>query len=159
MVSAVVEAGRDEHALAEALAALVPAVADGFLKEALVADPLASPNVSRIADALGCAVLPAPRREVYARARCDWVLTLAPGVRLEPDWHFAARAFIDRAQHRPGHEIAAAFAEAGGALAFLRGISVRWTFEPRALLARREVLVSGRKVRIERLRTRAYGNP
>jgi len=162
MVSVVVEAGSDEHALAEALAALVPAVADGFLKEGLIADPLDRPAVGLIADALGCTTVAAARRQVYARARCEWVLTLAPGIRLEPDWHFESRAFIDRAQRRPGREVAAAFADAsvlGGALSFIRGVSARFTGQPGALLAPRDVLAAGRKVRIERLRARAYGNP
>jgi hypothetical protein len=162
MVSVVVEAGSDEHALAEALAVLVPAVADGFLKEALIADPLARPGIGRIADALGCTLVTAAPRQAYARARCEWVLTLAPGVRLEPDWHFEARAFIDRAQRRPGREIAAAFADAGasgGALAYIRGLSARFARRPGALLAPRDVLATGRKVPIERLRARAYGNP
>jgi hypothetical protein len=161
MVSVVVEAGSDEHALAEALAALVPAVADGFLKEALIADPLARSGVGRIADALGCTIVTAAPRQVYARARCEWVLTLAPGVRLEPDWYFEARAFIDRVQRRPGHEVAAVFADASasGALAFIRGMSARFASQPRALLAPRDVLAAGRKVRIERLGARAFGNP
>jgi hypothetical protein len=162
MVTVVVEAGSDEHALAEALAALVPAVSDGFLREALIADPLASPGVGLIADALGCTIVTAAPRQVYGRAKCEWVLTLAPGVRLEPDWHFEARAFIDRAQRRPGREVAAAFAGAsasGRARAFFRAMSARFGGEQRALLARRDVLMAGRKVRIERLRARAYGSP
>jgi len=159
MISVVVEADEDEAALAEALSALIPAVAEGVVREAIIADPHSRPGVRTIADALGCAIVHGPPERAVDMARSDWVLALAPRLRLEEGWHHEAKAFMERAERmaRPG--VAAAFSPAvarAGLGARLRALKARFARRRGALLAPRGALAAGEKLRIERLRARAF---
>lgn len=161
MITVAIEADDDDWALAEALSALVPAAADGFVREVLIADRAGQPGVAAIADALGAAVVAGGKSLAIDRARSDWVLVLAPGVRLEADWHHEARGFIEKSARGP-RGVAAVFAPAvtgSGAGAFLRYLRARFLAPPGALLAPRETLKAGGRLRLSRLSTRAFAKP
>ncbi|BCP52619.1 hypothetical protein K32_12360 [Kaistia sp. 32K] len=92
----------DELALAHALAALVPAAADGMVREVIVVDSGSTDGTVAVADAAGCKLVEGTgeRGADLARgaglARSDWLLFLSPDVMLEPGWQREARDFIDR---------------------------------------------------------------
>src|SRR5205085_11451508 len=102
MISVVIEAFNAECPLVQTLAALVPAAAEGFVREVIVADAGSSDGTRVVADAAGCTIVEGGRMKGLAGARCEWVLVVAPGVRLDPDWSREAAAFMQRIA-RSGH--------------------------------------------------------
>jgi len=102
MISVILTTCNDEMALAHALAALVPAAADGMVREVIVVDARSTDDTRTVADAAGCKILPgsgdsgADLAKGAAQARSDWLLFLSPDVVLEPGWQREAREFIDR---------------------------------------------------------------
>src|SRR5689334_13813372 len=100
MISVVIEARDGAHALAMTLATLVPAAAEGFAREVIVADPEGSADTRLVADAVGCVLVEGRQADAVRLARSDWVMLVAPGVRLEADWYREASAFIDRARRK-----------------------------------------------------------
>ncbi len=91
----------DEIGLAEALAALVPAATDGFVRDVVVVDRGSRDGTLTVADIAGCAIVEerggGGLGAAAELARGDWLLFLAPGAAVEADWQGEARAFIDRA--------------------------------------------------------------
>ena len=162
MISVVVVASDEEHALALTLSALVPAAAEGFVREVIVATDGASPGTRLIADALGCSIVEGGRARAVAMARSDWVLLLAPGVRLEPDWFREAAVFIERARRTGNDRHAALFRHAvdefgiSARLAEVKGRLLAWFRPPRVVLARKTALSDGRRLRTSSLRSRAF---
>jgi rSAM/selenodomain-associated transferase 2 len=111
MISVVIPTLNAERTLAHALAALVPAVVDGLVQEAVLADGGSSDDTRIIADAAGVQLIDTPRgrgRQLdagAAAARGDWLLFLNADTVLEPGWAEEARSFIDRVEsgrRRPG---------------------------------------------------------
>jgi glycosyltransferase involved in cell wall biosynthesis len=163
MISVVIETKDCEHALAMTLAALVPAAAQGFVREVLVADAGSGDGTRVVADVAGCTIVDGGRERALALARADWVLLLTPGVRLETDWFREAARFIDHARRQgaPSRRAAsfrhavddyglrARLAEAFAAI----GVRLR---PSRAILARREELLAGNRLRVRWLRSRAF---
>jgi len=102
MISVILSTHNDEMALAHSLAALVPAAADGMVREVIVVDARSTDDTLAVADAAGCKILPgtgdrgADLAAGAAKARSDWLLFLSPDVMLEPGWQREARDFIDR---------------------------------------------------------------
>jgi glycosyltransferase involved in cell wall biosynthesis len=101
MLTAIIETRDDEMRLARALAALVPAATDGFVRDVVVIDRGSTDGTLAVADAAGCLILRAEagedvRRLAAEAARGDWLLLLDVGVTLPATWQAEAAGFIDR---------------------------------------------------------------
>lgn len=103
MITAIFAARDVEMPLAHALHALVPAAAEGILREVLVIDGGSSDGTAVVADAAGCDIIESRgERENELRhaseiAKADWLLFLSPHVALESGWQSEAADFIGRA--------------------------------------------------------------
>jgi glycosyltransferase involved in cell wall biosynthesis len=102
MLTVIIETRDDEMRLARALAALVPAATDGFVRDVVVIDRGSTDSTLAVADAAGCLILRAEegqdaRRLAAEAARGDWLLLLDVGVTLPATWQAEAAGFIDRA--------------------------------------------------------------
>lgn len=117
MISVIIPTENSEVDLAHALAALVPAAAEGVVREVIVVDSGSSDNTDKVADAAGCTFVthngPRSERLTHGAAlakRGEWLLFLQPETLLESGWHHEVQAFIDRATRTPsGPRTAAAF--------------------------------------------------
>lgn len=104
MISVVIPTLNDERILVPTLAALVPAVVDGLVQEAILADGGSTDDTRIIADAAGAQLIDAPRgrasqlRAGAALAKGEWLLFLPAGTALEPGWAEEARSFIERVE-------------------------------------------------------------
>jgi glycosyltransferase involved in cell wall biosynthesis len=103
MITAIFAARDVEMPLAHALHALVPAAAEGVLREVLVIDGGSSDGTAVVADAAGCDIVESrgerenDLRRAAERARADWLLFLSPHVVMELGWQAEAVDFISRA--------------------------------------------------------------
>jgi glycosyltransferase involved in cell wall biosynthesis len=104
MITVVIPTLDQEEALAQTLASLVPAAADGTVREVVVADGGSRDGTRRVADMTGCTIVEAPgplgarlRAGAEAATRGDWLLFLQPGVELDPRWEVEATTFVERA--------------------------------------------------------------
>jgi hypothetical protein len=162
MISVVIEARGGEHALAMTLATLVPAAAEGFVREVIVADPVGDEATRLVADAAGCVLVGGGRADALSLARSDWVLLVVPGVRLEADWYREASAFIDRARRSADPRRAASFRHAVDDFGVRARLSEAWfglwhrLRPPATLLAPKAVLIAEARLSVSRLRSRAY---
>src|SRR5919199_13336 len=115
MISVVIPTLDAEATLVASLAPLVSGVAEGLVREAVVADGGSTDATREIADAAGCRVVSAARGRGAqlaagaAVARWPWLLFLHADTVLEEGWRREARSFIERAD-RQGGEAAASFA-------------------------------------------------
>jgi rSAM/selenodomain-associated transferase 2 len=97
------------------LAALVPAVVEGIVQEAIVVDGGSTDETRAIAEAAGTHLIEAPwgrgsQLDAGARAaRGDWLLFLHADTVLDPGWAEEAQGFIKRVQTGRRDEAAAAF--------------------------------------------------
>jgi len=105
MISVVVPTRNSELELAHCLSALVPAAAEGVVREVIVVDAGSTDGTARVADAAGCDFvnLPDPRgarmsRGASSTRRGAWLLFLPAGTVLDTGWHAEASAFIERAE-------------------------------------------------------------
>ena len=161
MISVVIAAKDQEYALAETLAALVPAAADGFLREVIVADGGSNDGTLTVADAVGCVILSGGVADGLKLARSEWVLVIAPGIRLEADWFREAGVLLQRSQ-RGGRKVAALFRGAVddyGWQARLKEIGLKLSRASRrrqAVLAPRIALIKGERLKVFALRSRAF---
>lgn len=115
MISVVIPTYNAGSTLAHTLAALVPAVVQGVVQEAIVADCGSTDDTSVIADAAGTHLVQAPRgRGIQldagaATAKGDWILFLHADTVLEPGWAEEAESFIERVESGRRPEAAAYF--------------------------------------------------
>ncbi len=96
MISLLIEA--DAHSgerLARTLAALIPAVVEGIVLDAIIVNLDQSRDIEQIADAAG-AVCPADGdlEAAIGLARGDWLMCLEPGARLVDGWADAVLAAL-----------------------------------------------------------------
>ncbi|MDX2203467.1 MAG: glycosyltransferase, partial [Hyphomicrobiaceae bacterium] len=102
MLSVIIPTLNAETTLGETLAALVPAVVEGVVKEVIVVDGGSSDGTERIADIAGATFLQAPRgrgSQLAAgakRARFAWLLFLHADTVLQPGWEREAQTFMER---------------------------------------------------------------
>jgi hypothetical protein len=97
MISAVVRVERGVEALAVTLGALVPAVAEGLVGDAVVLLRAPDPAVERVADAVG-ATLVVDKDGAWPRgaaaARREWILCLADGDVPSEGWIRTLERFV-----------------------------------------------------------------
>lgn len=98
MITAVISAGEDIEALGATLAALVPAVAEGVLRDAVIVDRSSDGHVRRIAEAAGTDYVKASGGEAWRagaqKAKGPWVLLLDAGDHPEPTWTVEVERFL-----------------------------------------------------------------
>jgi hypothetical protein len=97
MITALIRVEHGVEALAVTLAALVPAVVDGLVGEAVVLTSRIDEPLAGVADAVGATLLPVsgdPWREGARRAKRDWLLCLADGDVPTEGWIRAIDRFI-----------------------------------------------------------------
>ncbi|MFD1333045.1 glycosyltransferase [Methylopila musalis] len=106
MLSVVIPTRNDENRLGPTLAALVPGVAEGLVRDVALADGGSTDATLEIADIAGCGVVGgfadrAGRVDAgVQRAKSGWVLLLEPGVVLAEGWRQEARSFIETVERR-----------------------------------------------------------
>ncbi|MEX2643407.1 MAG: glycosyltransferase [Acetobacterales bacterium] len=114
MITTIIPTLDDEAGLAMTLAALVPAVTEGIISEAIVVDAGSKDGTLVVADVAGCTVVRGAGgdglRHAAELARSEWLLFLAPSSVLEANWQGEVLAFLDQAlMSGRGRESAAAF--------------------------------------------------
>jgi len=115
MISVVIPCFNAEATLGPTLAALVPAVVDGVVQEAIIVDGGSTDETIAIAEAAGARFIRAQRgRGVQlqagaAAARGDWLLFLHADTVLEPGWAEEAAGFMERVATGRRAPAAAAF--------------------------------------------------
>ena len=122
MVSVILPLTRPEPALVDTLAALVPAVAEGLLRDVAMVASERSDFVCDVADAAGCALIveSAGREGLVARgaatAKGRWALVVEPGLVPGGDWIAELRDFIEDADSQAPASAAAFSLSARGGL-------------------------------------------
>ncbi|ODS03132.1 glycosyl transferase family 2 [Methyloceanibacter marginalis] len=102
MISVVIPTFNAAPTLVHTLSALVPAVVDGVVQEAIIADGGSTDDTSVIADAAGTHLVQSERGRGTqldagaAIAKGDWLLFLHADTVLEPGWADEAASFIER---------------------------------------------------------------
>lgn len=115
MISVVIPTLNAGQTLGPTLAALVPAVVEGIVQEAIIADGGSSDETLAIADAAGTRIVTAPRgrgsqlRAGAAAARGEWLLFLHGDTSLEPGWEAEAEKFMRDVASGRRPQAAAAF--------------------------------------------------
>ena len=115
MISVVIPTLNAERTLVHCLAALVPAVVQGVVQEAIVVDGGSTDETRLIAEGAGTHLIQtaAGRGSQLgagaASARGEWLLFLHADTVLEPAWAEEARNFIDRIQNGRRNQAAAYF--------------------------------------------------
>ena len=105
MLSVVIPTQNSEEGLARTLASLVPAAAEGVVREVVVVDAGSKDGTRIVADAAGCHLvdfsggwLARIGAGIHAARRAPWFLLLSPNVFLEGDWYREAASFVDRSE-------------------------------------------------------------
>ena len=102
MISVIIPTLNAQRDLVPTLSALVPAVVDGIVQEAIISDGGSTDDTYAIADAAGTHVVQAPRgrgpqlEAGAAAAKGDWLLFLHADTVLEPGWVNEVTSFIER---------------------------------------------------------------
>jgi rSAM/selenodomain-associated transferase 2 len=115
MISVVIPTLNAERTLAATLTALVPAVVDGVVQEAILVDGGSTDKTCIIAEAAGTYLIEAPCGRGgqldagAAQARGDWLLFLHADTVLEPGWADEAQSFIERVESGRRKPAAASF--------------------------------------------------
>jgi rSAM/selenodomain-associated transferase 2 len=115
MISVIIPTLNAERTLAHTLAALVPAVVDGVVQEAIIVDGGSADETIGIAEAAGTHFIEASRgrgsqlEAVAGKARGDWLLFLHADTVLEPGWAEEAQSFIERVESGRRRQAAASF--------------------------------------------------
>ncbi|WP_181705874.1 glycosyltransferase [Chthonobacter rhizosphaerae] len=104
MLTVVIPTLNDEERLALTLSALIPAAAEGVVREVVIVDGGSTDGTRRVADATGCVLVEASgpvgtllRRGGEAAHRGEWLLFLRPGAVLENRWEAEVATFVERA--------------------------------------------------------------
>ena len=126
MFTVVIPTFDNEATLVEALAALVPASAEGIVREVIVADAGSSDLTERIAEAAGCRWVRSDgsrgtRLQAGAEAarRGEWLLFLEPDTVLDSGWYRDVSKFVERVERTGrGDRQAACFRAANDELGF-----------------------------------------
>lgn len=106
MISVVIPTHNSERALVPTLAALVPGVTGGILRDVILVDGGSSDDTGAIADAAGCVFLSGMGdlglrlRQGVAQARGRWLLFLHPYSLLEEGWVREVSSFLESAERR-----------------------------------------------------------
>ena len=114
MISVVIPTLNAEASLVDSLSALVPAAAEGLVREVIVADGGSRDGTLEIADAAGCRIVTSEAGRGLqlaagaSLARWPWLLFLHADTVLEEGWRREVHSFIETADARGG-EAAAAF--------------------------------------------------
>lgn len=105
MISVVVSCLDCEEGLAHSLTALVPAAAEGIVREVVVMDGGSRDATRTVADAAGCEmhVVKGGEGARFAAGskvalKSPWLMFLPAGSMLEPGWHVDASNFVERAE-------------------------------------------------------------
>ena len=115
MISVVIPTFNAAPTLVHTLSTLVPAVVEGIVQEAIVADGGSTDDTLVIADAAGTHMVEAPRGRGTqldagaGLAKGDWLLFLHADTVLEPGWAEEAQSFIDRVESGRRQQAAAYF--------------------------------------------------
>ena len=115
MISVIIPTLNAERTLAHTLSALVPAVVEGIVQEAILVDGGSTDETCAIAEAAGTHLIEAPRGrgsqlEAGAHhAKGDWLLFLHADTVLEPGWAEEAQSFIERVESGRRPQAAASF--------------------------------------------------
>jgi rSAM/selenodomain-associated transferase 2 len=115
MISVIIPTLNAERTLAHTLTALVPAVVDGIVQEAILVDGGSTDDTRAIAEAAGTHLVFAPagrgsQLEAGAsHAKGDWLLFLHADTVLEPGWAEEAQGFMERVESGRRAQAAAAF--------------------------------------------------
>jgi glycosyltransferase involved in cell wall biosynthesis len=115
MLSAIIATHESEETLVPTLAALVPGVMAGLLKEVIVTDVGSKDATSQVADIAGCKFISSDkplglRLSLAAEdTRTPWLLFLRPGTVLESGWTDAASYFMESVDHHRESPRAAVF--------------------------------------------------
>jgi len=115
MISVVIPTYNAEATLGPTLTALVRAVVDGTVQEAILVDGGSTDGTCAIADAAGTRLIRSKLgrgtqlRAGAATARGDWLLFLHADTVLEPGWAEEAEAFMERVAKGRRTQAAAAF--------------------------------------------------
>ena len=102
MISVVIPTYNAEATLGPTLAALVPAVVDGIVQEAILVDGGSSDETCAVAEAAGTRLIRTKLgrgtqlQAGAAAARGDWLLFLHADTVLEPGWAEEAESFMER---------------------------------------------------------------
>lgn len=115
MITVVIPTLNAEGGLAATLAALVPAVVEGLVREVIIVDGGSTDRTLAIADQAGVEVVEAAAGRGgqlaigAARAKFPWLMFLHADTVLEPGWEREASVFIDRVDAGKREPAAAAF--------------------------------------------------
>ena len=115
MISVIIPTLNAERSLAHTLAALVPAVVEGVVQEAIVVDGGSTDATRAIAEAAGAHLIEAGRgrgRQLEAgasAARGDWLLFLHADTVLDHGWSEEVRSFMERVESGRRGQAAASF--------------------------------------------------
>ena len=129
MLSAIIASHESERTLVPTLAALVPAVASGLLREVVVADGGSCDATAEVADFAGCRFMASAEplglrlKEAAQATRAPWLLFLRAGCVPEPGWMAAAEHFMQAAEMQDGAGRAAVFRPRSGADLMRPGIA------------------------------------
>jgi glycosyltransferase involved in cell wall biosynthesis len=146
MITAIFAARDVEMPLAHALHALVPAAAEGVLREVLVIDGGSRDGTTIVADAAGCDIIESrgerenDLRRAAERAKADWLLFLSPHVVMEAGWQAEAVDYIGRVMEAGRGNSCAAVFRLGQADDSTRARLSEWfaSFRTKTLAAPRE---------------------
>jgi hypothetical protein len=141
MISVVIAVNDEEEGLARTLASLVPAVAEGVLRDAVIVDMGGREATAAIADAAGCHHIQGSAREGFGQAAertsSAWILMLKPGVILEHDWFREAAEFVERADTSGGTKnLCAAFSYSSQRYGLAARLGEAWRFVSANLFGR-----------------------
>jgi glycosyltransferase involved in cell wall biosynthesis len=105
MLSVVIPTLNAEEGLIRTLASLVPAAAEGVIREVVVVDGGSRDGTEKVAEAAGCLLLHVDgtwgekvSAGIAAARRSPWLLVMPPNVLLEGEWFREVSAFVERAE-------------------------------------------------------------
>jgi hypothetical protein len=97
LISVIIETKDHAEQLARTLGSLVPAAVEGFVRDVTVRDLGSADETRKVCDHAGARWLEGGElSDAIKSARCDWLLFLAPGVRLLDGWIEPASLHIQK---------------------------------------------------------------